>query len=89
MTAITALLTASLLVPNVVPGPTAMTAEAVTWTTANSVATGDQDLPSIAMNRNGHVAVVWEDDGTAPPRRTTPAARSTCGCSATAPPPTS
>ncbi|MBQ1017386.1 hypothetical protein KBX71_05830 [Micromonospora sp. D93] len=68
MTAITALLTASLLVPNVVPAPTAMTAEAVTWTTANSVATGDQDLPSIAMNRNGHVAVVWEDDrdGTAP-----------------------
>ncbi|MEU5960521.1 hypothetical protein ABZ777_04870 [Micromonospora parva] len=68
MTAITALLTASLLVPTVVLAPTAMTAEAVTWTTANSVATGDQDLPAIAMNRTGHVAVVWEDDrdGTAP-----------------------
>ncbi|MEV1076493.1 hypothetical protein [Micromonospora parva] len=68
MTVITALLTASLLVPNVVLAPTAMTAEAVTWTTANSVATGDQDLPAIAMNRTGHVAVVWEDDrdGTAP-----------------------
>ncbi|GIE89092.1 hypothetical protein [Actinoplanes regularis] len=34
----------------------------VTFTTANSVATGDQDTPSIATNRNGQVAVVWEDD---------------------------
>ncbi|TDU83614.1 hypothetical protein EV138_6078 [Kribbella voronezhensis] len=33
-----------------------------TWQTANSVATGDQDTPSIATNRNGYVAVVWEDD---------------------------
>jgi hypothetical protein len=33
-----------------------------TWQTANSVATGDQDGPSIATNRNGYVAVVWEDD---------------------------
>ncbi|WP_433020339.1 hypothetical protein [Kribbella sp. CA-294648] len=32
------------------------------WTTANSVATGDQDAPAIATNRNGYVAVVWEDD---------------------------
>ncbi|MFC0528789.1 hypothetical protein [Phytohabitans kaempferiae] len=36
--------------------------EAVTWSTANSVATGDQDVPAIAANRSGHVAVVWEDD---------------------------
>lgn len=36
--------------------------ESVTWSAANSVATGDQDVPSIAANRNGHVAVVWEDD---------------------------
>lgn len=36
--------------------------EAVTWSTANSTATGDQDVPAIAANRNGHVAVVWEDD---------------------------
>jgi hypothetical protein len=36
--------------------------EAVTWSTVNSVATGDQDVPAIAANRNGRVAVVWEDD---------------------------
>jgi hypothetical protein len=35
---------------------------APTWTTANSNSTGDQDVPSVATNRNGHVAVVWEDD---------------------------
>ncbi|WP_433119527.1 hypothetical protein [Micromonospora sp. CA-246542] len=63
MTALTTLLTASLLLPTAVaPAPTAMTADAITWTTANSVATGDQDLPAIAMNRAGQVAVAWEDD---------------------------
>ncbi|MFD0747259.1 hypothetical protein ACFQ1L_39735 [Phytohabitans flavus] len=36
--------------------------EAVSWSTANSVATGDQDAPAIAANRSGQVAVVWEDD---------------------------
>jgi hypothetical protein len=35
---------------------------ASTWVTANSVATGDQDGAAIATNRNGDVAVVWEDD---------------------------
>ncbi|MEV0803028.1 hypothetical protein AB0I34_35430 [Kribbella sp. NPDC050281] len=35
---------------------------APTWVTANSVSTGDQDTPSIATNRNGYVAVAWEDD---------------------------
>jgi hypothetical protein len=30
--------------------------------TANTVSTGDQDAPSIATNRNGYVAVAWEDD---------------------------
>ncbi|GHJ45156.1 hypothetical protein Cs7R123_24980 [Catellatospora sp. TT07R-123] len=34
----------------------------VTWSTANSVATGDQDGAAVATNRNGYVAVVWEDD---------------------------
>jgi len=34
----------------------------LTWTTANSVATGDQDTSAIAANRNGQVAVVWEDN---------------------------
>ncbi|MFI7591597.1 hypothetical protein [Micromonospora sp. NPDC049359] len=63
MTALTTLLAASLLLPTAVaPAPKAMTADAITWTTANSVATGDQDLPAIAMNRAGQVAVAWEDD---------------------------
>lgn len=35
---------------------------APTWMTANSVSTGDQDNASVATNRNGYVAVVWEDD---------------------------
>lgn len=40
----------------------ALAATSITWTTANSVATGDQDNPAIAANRNGQVAVAWEDD---------------------------
>ncbi|MFJ8043317.1 hypothetical protein ACIRBX_22760 [Kitasatospora sp. NPDC096147] len=32
------------------------------WTTVNSDATGDQDSASVAANRLGDVAVVWEDD---------------------------
>jgi hypothetical protein len=40
----------------------ALAAASMTWTAANSVATGDQDVPSIAANRNGQVAVAWEDD---------------------------
>jgi hypothetical protein len=55
MPAITPLLAALLLAP--VPA-----AVSPAWTTANSVATGDQDHPAVAANRNGHVAVVWEDD---------------------------
>src|SRR4051812_12119430 len=35
---------------------------APTWVTANSVSTGNQDAPSVAINRNGYVAVAWEDD---------------------------
>jgi len=34
----------------------------VTYSTANSVATGDQDGSAVATNRGGDVAVVWEDD---------------------------
>ncbi|MFF0346004.1 hypothetical protein [Kribbella sp. NPDC004875] len=45
---------------------TATTADAhiaaPTWVAANSVSTGDQDVPSVAINKNGYVAVVWEDD---------------------------
>ncbi len=41
---------------------TSLAAASMTWTTANSVATGDQDTAAIAANRNGQVAVVWEDD---------------------------
>jgi hypothetical protein len=40
----------------------ALTAASVTWVTANSVATGDQDGPGVAADRNGRVAVVWQDD---------------------------
>ncbi|MBB5960165.1 hypothetical protein FHS29_006788 [Saccharothrix tamanrassetensis] len=35
---------------------------AVTWTTANSTATGDQDNAAVSTVRNGYTAVVWEDD---------------------------
>ncbi|WP_155373445.1 hypothetical protein [Catellatospora vulcania] len=40
----------------------ALTPASVTWTTANSTASGDQDVSAVATNRSGHVAVVWEDD---------------------------
>lgn len=40
----------------------ALTPTTVTWTTANSTATGDQDVSAVATSRSGHVAVVWEDD---------------------------
>ncbi|MEV4757276.1 hypothetical protein AB0J86_19470 [Micromonospora sp. NPDC049559] len=53
---------APLAAPAVAPGPGAVSAAAVTWAPANSVATGDQDVPAIAANRTGQVAVVWEDD---------------------------
>jgi hypothetical protein len=33
-----------------------------TWTTANGVAEGDQNRPSVAANRAGRVAVAWQDD---------------------------
>ena len=62
------LLTLAVVASSVVTaaGFTATTASAAlatpTWQTANSVSTGDQDAPSIATNRNGYVAVVWEDD---------------------------
>src|SRR5215475_6688664 len=34
----------------------------ITWTVANSVATGDQDNSALAAVRTGYTAVVWEDD---------------------------
>ncbi|WP_018349814.1 hypothetical protein [Longispora albida] len=34
----------------------------ITWTVANSVATGDQDNAALAATRTGYTAVVWEDD---------------------------
>ena len=37
-------------------------AATMTWSAANSSAAGDQDGPAVAANRNGEVAVVWEDD---------------------------
>lgn len=41
---------------------TAVADGAMTWTTANSTATGDQDNSAIASVRTGYAAVVWEDD---------------------------
>ncbi|GIF22410.1 hypothetical protein BJ973_002733 [Actinoplanes tereljensis] len=38
-----------------------LAASSVTWTTANSNATGDQSGSAVAANRSGGVAVVWED----------------------------
>ncbi|GIH04184.1 hypothetical protein Rhe02_22510 [Rhizocola hellebori] len=35
---------------------------AAQWQAGNSDSTGDQDNVAIAANRNGHVAIVWEDD---------------------------
>ncbi|GAA3300705.1 hypothetical protein GCM10020218_093050 [Dactylosporangium vinaceum] len=37
-------------------------AASLTFTTANSTATGDQDTAAIATNRYGQTAVVWEDN---------------------------
>jgi hypothetical protein len=56
--------TAALAIAALTVTPTTASAHlaAPTWTTANSVATGDQDNASVATNRNGYVAVVWEDD---------------------------
>ena len=58
-TIVTALLGATLIVL-VAAEPSS--AAATTWQAANSNSTGDQDLPAIAMNRTGYVAVVWADD---------------------------
>ncbi|UGQ11847.1 hypothetical protein LO772_34650 [Yinghuangia sp. ASG 101] len=38
------------------------TVDDITWTVANSVATGDQDNSAVASVRTGYTAVVWEDD---------------------------
>jgi hypothetical protein len=34
----------------------------VSWQTANTVSTNEQDAPQVADNRTGQVAVVWQDD---------------------------
>ncbi|WBQ03275.1 hypothetical protein [Kribbella sp. CA-293567] len=57
----TAVAVPSLLVGFVTPAAHAAIATPI-WSTANSVASGDQDAAAIATNRNGYVAVVWEDD---------------------------
>ncbi|MEV8372906.1 hypothetical protein AB0P21_09220 [Kribbella sp. NPDC056861] len=67
----TAVAVPSLLFSFVVPAAHAAVVTP-TWSTANSVASGDQDAPAVATNRNGYVAVVWEDD-----RDTTDAADNT------------
>jgi hypothetical protein len=40
----------------------ALAAGSITWSTANSVSTGDQNAPAVATNRTGGVAVAWVDD---------------------------
>lgn len=67
MKAITASLVAALVLWGAVPAAaspptTAAAAAAPVWSVANSTASGEQRRPAIATNRNGHVAVVWEDD---------------------------
>jgi hypothetical protein len=53
--AVAALLTA--------PAPAAPARQPTTsWTTANGVAAGDQNRPAVAVNRDGRVAVAWQDD---------------------------
>jgi len=47
---------------NSFPAPPPRSLATPTWQAANSVSTGDQDGASLAYNRNGYVAVVWEDD---------------------------
>jgi hypothetical protein len=52
-------------IPLVAPGaaPAAPARQpTTTWTTANRVAAGDQNRPSVAANRDGRVAVAWQDD---------------------------
>lgn len=45
-----------------VPGAASAAPAGMAYAAANSVATGDQDGSAIALNRNGYLAVVWEDD---------------------------
>jgi hypothetical protein len=51
-----------LLLPTVLVAALLAVPSGVTVSTANSVATGDQDGGAVATNRIGDVAVVWEDD---------------------------
>jgi hypothetical protein len=53
---------ASAVVASVSFAAPAAAAGVTTWQAANSTSTGDQDGPAIATNRNGDVAVAWEDD---------------------------
>jgi hypothetical protein len=42
--------------------PAASADGTITWAPAQTVATGDQDNPSVASSRGGYTAVAWEDD---------------------------
>jgi hypothetical protein len=55
-------ITALALAGTVAMAGTAYADGTITWTVANSVATGDQDNAAIAAVRTGYTAVVWEDD---------------------------
>ncbi|MEV6521009.1 hypothetical protein AB0M43_03590 [Longispora sp. NPDC051575] len=54
--------TAGLLLTGAPASATGTTPADITWSTANSVATGDQDNAAVSATRNGYTAVVWEDD---------------------------
>jgi hypothetical protein len=60
--AVSALATSLIAAGLVLPGTPALAAGPSTWLVANSVATGEQDSPAVAANRNGDVAVAWRDD---------------------------
>jgi hypothetical protein len=65
---VTRIVAASVLATSVVaaslllPATPALAAAPSTWVVANSVSTGEQYAPAVAANRNGDVAVVWDDD---------------------------
>lgn len=59
----TILLTATLLLLTTgTAQATGTTPADITWSTANSAATGDQDNAAVSAVRGGYTAVVWEDD---------------------------
>ncbi|GAA5187296.1 hypothetical protein GCM10023322_35360 [Rugosimonospora acidiphila] len=63
--AVSALAASAVAAALLVPAAPAQAAGVTTWLVGNSVSTGEQSLPAVAANRNGDVAVTWQDDRTA------------------------